>query len=77
LSGAGLRSFNPGRAKPENIILVFSVHDEKGETTRYLTKAASYYKLLPGKWFEMSIITPFYLDFPQNGKIKLYIWYSG
>jgi hypothetical protein len=62
---------------PEKIILVLSLHDEQGEMKRYLAMSGSYFKSSPGQWFEMSLLTQVSTLVPENGRLKLYVWYQG
>jgi hypothetical protein len=62
---------------PDKIILVISVHDEHEEMKRYLTISGSYFKSSPGQWFEMCLLTQVSTVVPENGSIKLYVWYQG
>ncbi|NTV84883.1 MAG: hypothetical protein HGA23_11400 [Bacteroidales bacterium] len=69
--------FNPGKAIPDKITLVVSVHKANGDMFRYLSKAGSYYNPKVGEWFEMSIVTPLEIEIPENGTVKVYVWYTG
>jgi hypothetical protein len=72
-----VRINSPFGAKPDKILLILSVENEAGKFSRYLSKAASYYKTEQGKWFEISIVTPILTDYPENGKLGLYAWNQG
>lgn len=53
------------------------VNPVSGEMYRYVSIGGSYFKPKPAKWFEMSLVTPLQTDFPVNGSLKLYAWYTG
>jgi len=74
---ARAKVYIPGGARPDQIILVLSVHQASGDIFRYITKAGSYFNPEPREWFEISTVTPLQTDIPEDGTVKLYAWYQG
>lgn len=69
--------YNPGKAIPDDIILVLSVHEASEANSRYISKAGSYFNPKPREWFEISTVIPLQTDIPEDGFLKLYVWYKG
>ena len=74
---AKILAFIPEGADPEKLNLVLEVHRASGEQYRHVFISASYFKPEPGRWFEMSLVTPLQTDFPENGSIEVYASYHG
>jgi hypothetical protein len=74
---ARIMSFIPDRAEPGKLHLVLEILNAENKFYRYVTIAGSYFKPEPGKWFQLSLVTPLRTDFPENGSLKLYAWYTG
>jgi hypothetical protein len=70
-------AFIPEGADPDKLNLVLEVNRASGEQYRHVFISASYFKPEPGRWFEMSLVTPLQTDFPENGSIEVYASYHG
>jgi hypothetical protein len=70
--------YNPGgRVDPNKVKLVLTIENPSGEIYRYISMSGSYFGLTPGKWSGMSLVTPVMTGIPEDGNLKLYVWYSG
>lgn len=74
---ARIKAWITEKAEPDKLFLVLEVHDAGNKQLRYVSIAASYFKPEPGKWFQMSLVTPLQTDFPDNGSLIVYAWYPG
>jgi hypothetical protein len=74
---ARVKVYNPRGTDPNQILLVLSVHRASGEMYRYINMTGSYFKPNPREWFEMLLVTPLQTDFPEDGVLKVYVWYTG
>jgi hypothetical protein len=74
---ARLEALITERATPEKLYLVLEIHNADNKQLRYVSIGGSYFKPEPGKWFQMSLVTPLQTDFPVNGSMVVYAWYPG
>jgi hypothetical protein len=67
----------PQETDANKLLFVFEIREKSERLYRYVVSDASYFNPEPGKWFEMSMVTPLLTDTPDDGFIKTFLWYQG
>jgi hypothetical protein len=72
-----IKALIPVETDLDKLVLVMEVRDKSENMRRYVSVSSKYFKPRLGQWFEMRILTPMLTDFPPDGFMKLYAYYTG